>query len=172
MQKANNVNKSSVVIDDGTREIRLVNKFGKEICKIHIRPADFSIIDRYNAMMMDFDTLIEPLKALSLSNDGTVEFEQDWQTLKMVENTLKDRINELFDMDEADAIFAKRNPFSSINGTFYCVQVLNALQQMVAEAVEEEAKKSEQRMSKYLDDIEPTPATEGTEDAGAVAEKP
>lgn len=164
--------KNSIVIDDGTREVSLVNKFGKLICKVHFRPADYSIIDRYRALMENLESLIEPLKSLALRNDGTTAFDEDWQTLKGVETVLKDKINELFDMDEADEIFAKRNPFSSVNGTFYCVIVLNALQDVVAKAVEEEAKKSEQRMSKYLDDIEPTkPATEGTADAGATTEK-
>ena len=172
MAKDKTVNKNTVVIDDGTREITLVNKFGALICKIHIRPADFSIIDRYNQMMMDFDSMIEPLKSLSLKNDGTAAFEKDWLTLKRVEDVLKDRNNDLFDMNEADAIFARRNPFSSVGGTFYCVQVLNALQEMVANAVEEETKKSEQRMSKYLDDIGPKPATEESVDVGTTAKEP
>lgn len=34
------------VVDDGTREIPLVNKFGKLICKVYMRPADMSILDR------------------------------------------------------------------------------------------------------------------------------
>lgn len=170
-------NRNAIIIDDGTREIRLVNKFGKEICKIHIRPADFSIIDRYNALMVDFDNIIEPLKKMSLKNDGTAAFERDWLDLKRIEDALKDRINELFDMDEADAIFAKRNPFSSVNGTFYCVQVLTALQTLIADAVAEETEKSEKRMSKYLDDIElpltpaTAPATEESANAGPAAEK-
>lgn len=167
------INKYAAVVDDGTREIPLMNKFGKLICKIHFRPADISIIDRYNAMMIDFDALVEPLKNLSLNSDGTATFEKDWLVVKQVENALKDRINALFDMDDADEIFAKRNPFSSVGGKFYCLHVLNALQGVITEAVEEEAKLSQQRMSKYLSDIEPTtPATEETANAGATTDKP
>lgn len=166
------INNAVVVVDDGTREYPVVNKFGKLICKIHFRPADFSIIDRYNAMMLDFDKLVEPLKDLSLNNDGTAAFEKDWQVLKQVENNLKDRINELFDMDEADEIFKNRNPFSSIGGKFFCLHVLNALQAVVVAAVEEETKLSKQRMAKYLSDLEPVkPATEEQADAGAATDK-
>lgn len=166
-------NKNVVIIDDGTREIRLVNKFGKEICKIHIRPADFSIIDRFNNLVTDLKSFIDPVKQLPIRSDGTAALKEDWQELKKIEDALKDRINELFDMDEADAIFAKRNPFSSINGTFYCVQVLTALQTLITDAVAEETAKSEERMSKYLDDIEPIPAkaTEESVNAGPAAEK-
>ena len=173
MAKETTINRGVVVVDDGTREYPLVNKYGKEICRIHFRPADFSIIDRYNAMMQDFDQLVEPLKNLSLKNDGTAAFESDWQVLKQVENNLKEKINELFDMDEADAIFATRNPFSSVGGRFFCLNVLNALQTVVQEAVEEEARLSNQRMSKYLSDLEPAvePATEEQTDAGAVTKR-
>lgn len=170
--KVTPINTGVVVVDDGTREFPIVNKFGKEICKIHFRPADFSIIDRYNAMMLEFDKLIAPLKDLSLNNDGTATFEKDWLTLKRVENVVKDKINELFDMDEADAIFAKRNPFSSVGGRFFCVNVLNALETVVTAAVEEEMKLSKQRMDKYLSDLEPKPAAEEKADAGAATDEP
>lgn len=73
------------IIDDGTREIPLVNKFGKPICKVYIRPADFSIVDRYKRLMKDFNTVVEPLSELSIRNDGTAEFDKDWAVLKEVE---------------------------------------------------------------------------------------
>lgn len=168
-----NINRNVVVVDDGTREIPIVNRFGKPICKIHIRPADFSIFDRYNALMADFDHMVEPLKNLSLKNDGTAVFEQDWQVLKQVERNLKDKLNELFDMDEADDIFARRNPFSSVGGKFFCLVVLDALGTVIAQAIDEEAQLSEQRMAEYLSDIEP-PGTgaEVNAHAGAAADKP
>lgn len=155
------------VIDDGTREIPLVNKFGKPICKVYIRPADFSIVDRYKALMKDFNRVVQPLAELSISNDGTAEFEEDWKVLKEVEANLKQKINELFDMDEADEIFAKRNPFSSVGGEFFCSRVLAALGEIISEAIEEEAALSQKRMEKYLRDVDPG---EVTENAGAVTD--
>ena len=112
------------VIDDGTREIPLVNKFGKPICKVYIRPADFSIVDRYKALMKDFDRVVQPLAELSIRNDGTAEFEEDWKVLKEVEANLKQKINELFDMHEADEIFAKRNPFRLSAANFSVLRYL------------------------------------------------
>ena len=87
------------IVDDGTREIPLVNKYGKTICTVYMRPADFSIVDRYNALMQNFNDVVKPLTELSIRNDGTAEFEQDWQVLKAVEANLKQKINELFDFD-------------------------------------------------------------------------
>ena len=144
----------TVIIDDGTREFTMTNSYGQVIGKVHFRPADFSIIDRFNDLMKGFDAIVEPLKDLTLKNDGTAAFEEDWEKVKKVETDLKTKIGELFDLDDVEAIFAKRTAFSSVGGNFYVFNVLTALQGVVEEAVEEEAKLSTDRMSKYLNDIE------------------
>ena len=144
------------IVDDGTREIPIVNKFGKLICNIYIRPADISILDRYNQLTADFSEIVEPLKSLSIKNDGTAAFDEDWAVLKSVEGELKKRINALFDMDEADEIFAKRSPFSSVGGRFFCENVIEAIGGVIADAVEDEMEMSKRRTDKYLSDIQPT----------------
>ncbi len=143
------------IIDDGTREIPLMNKFGKLICNIYIRPADLSILDRYQQLSTDFKTIVEPLKNIEIGSNGTVSFEEDWKIVKEVEAELKQRINALFDMDEADDIFAKRNPFSSVGGKFFCESVIEVIGNLIADAVEEEMELSRQRTEKYLDDVKP-----------------
>lgn len=155
------------VIDDGTREIPLVNKFGKLICKVYFRPADWSIIDRYNDLTKDFDTIVKPLSSLDIKNDGTVSFEKDWETLKAVESELKRRFDLLFDMEEADEIFAKRNAFSSVGGEFFCSKVLTALGGIIEDAVQEESSLSRARVAKYLTQPE---NSEGVNDAGTTAD--
>ena len=143
------------IIDDGTREIPLVNKYGKLICNIYIRPADLSILDRYKQLAADFQNITEPLKDMNISNDGKVSFDDDWKVLKQVEAELKQRINALFDMDEADDIFAKRSPFSSVGGKFFCESVIEVIGNLIANAVEEELELSRKRTEKYLNDIQP-----------------
>lgn len=158
------------VIDDGTREIPLVNKFGKLICNIYIRPADLSILDRYNQLAADFKSIVEPLKALDIKNDGTATFDDDWQVLKSVEDELKRRVNALFDMDEADDIFAKRSPFSSVGGKFFCESVIEVIGDIIVEAVEDEMKLSKQRTDKYLSDIQPTTPEVSGDDRAVTAD--
>lgn len=141
------------IIDDGTREIPIKNKFGKLICNIYIRPADLSIIDRYNKLTDDLEDMIRPLQDLDINADGTAAFEKDWELMKGVETELKRRINEVFDMEEADEIFAKRNPFSSVGGKFFLEIVIEGLGQIINEAMEEELELSQKRTDKYLHDL-------------------
>lgn len=156
------------VIDDGTKEITLVNKYGELICKVHIRPSDLSIIDRYKDFEKDFDKIVEPLKSLDIKNDGTALFEKDWNILKSVETTLVQRINNLFDIDNAVEIFAKRNPFSSVGGEFFCAKVLHVLEDLVVKAINEEAQLSNERTAKYLSDLPEN--SEVNADAGDTAD--
>lgn len=140
----------NVVVDDGTREVVLTNTFGKEICKVYFRPADFSILDRYRKLMNDFEDIVKPLSELDIQRDGTATVEEEWPVLKGVETELKKRLNELFDMEEADAIFATRNPFSSVGGQFFAQRVLEALGGVIEQTMAEEVDASRRRTDKYL----------------------
>lgn len=159
---------SHVVVDDGTREVPILNKFGKEICKIYFRPTDYSIIDRYNKVMARLNGVLEPLSGIALERDGSAQNDSDWELLKSVEKRLKEEINFLFDMDEADAIFSTRDPFSSVHGEFFCTNVLNALGEFIKAAFEEEARLASERISEYTSDL--PEESEVNEDAGATSD--
>lgn len=161
-------NNGTFVLDDGTKEITLTNLYGRVICTLHIRTSDISIFDRYNDLIHDLDSLVQPLKALSIKADGTSTLEEDIKKLKAVEEVIKRKIDTLLDTDgEADAIFATRNPFSSVGGRFFVENVLDVLGNVIAQGVQEEAQKAQKRMAKYLSDIAPDDAGV-MGDAGAV----
>jgi hypothetical protein len=162
---------NSFVLDDGTKEITLVNPFGKVICKLYIRTSDVSILDRYNALVADFDSIVKPLQDIDLKGDGTVSFDKDWAALKRAESMLIKKINALFDMEEAEDLFATRNPFSSVGGKFFIENVLDVLGQAIVQAIEEEAKLSQKRVNKHLKDLKSS-KPEVTKDAGATSTKP
>lgn len=140
----------SIVIDDGTQKIPVVNKFGKLICNIYIRPTDFSILDRYDKFVKDFNGIIAPLTGMNIDRDGKTEFESDWEVIKSVEAEIKKRFDELFDMEEADEIFKTRNAFSSVGGEFYCTKVLMAIGNVITAAINEESERSMKKSKKYL----------------------
>ena len=159
---------SRIVVDDGTREVPITNKYGKEICKIYFRPTDYSIIDRYDKVMARLDKILEPLSGVVIERDGSAQNSTDWKLLKSVEKKLKEEINYLFDMDEADMIFATRDPFSSVHGEFFCTNFLNSLGAFMKAAFEEEARLASERISEYTSDLPDDP--EVTEDAGAASD--
>jgi hypothetical protein len=156
------------IIDDGTRKIPIENTFGQLICNIYIRPSDISIMDRYNEFKKDFSSILDPLKNLNIDRNGEPDFDADWAVLKEVEAELKKRINALFDMDEADAIFEKRSPFASVEGKFFCESVIEVIGSLIADSIEEELELSAKRMRPHLEDLEsPEDSDDRTTAAGS-----
>lgn len=141
------------VVDDGTVELTITNNFKQEICKIHIRPADLSIIDRFNELTEGFADIVEPLKDLHLNNDGTTEVDSEWAKVKEIEKNLIDRLNSVFDSKDIGNLFAKRNAFSTVGGEFYIEKVIEMLGNVVNQEMEAESNKMQKRLEKYTKDL-------------------
>lgn len=144
-----------IVIDDGTRELVLKNQFGMVICKLHIRTGDLSFMDRYNELMNDLGDVVKPLSDVNINADGTADFDAEWAVIKQVEADLTKRLTALFDTEEISAIFKHRHMFSSIGGEFFVEKVLTALGAEISATIARETELSKQRVSKYLDDMQP-----------------
>lgn len=167
-QNAKPDGKSVFAVDDGTREVTLVNTYGKVICRLHFRTGELAIMNRFNALTEDLPKIVEPLERVNLNPDGNTDENDDgWAVLKQVEGAIKQRINALLDMDEADEIFKTRSPFSSIGGVFFVERVLNAIGEAITAQIKEEAALSQARIAKYVDDVA---EDEVSENAGATAE--
>lgn len=146
---ANNI----FTLDDGTVELIIQNNYGQEIAKIHVRTGDISIIDRYNALLKDFDKIVAPLQNVNLKSDGTSSFEDDWAIIKGVERDVIGKLNAIFDTNEIEKLFENRNAFSTINGVFYVEKVIDMLGNVVSETIAEETKKTQKRVEKYTKDV-------------------
>lgn len=139
-----------IIVDDGTRDIPVCNMFGEEICTIRLRPADISIMDRFDDLKKSLSTMFEPLTQINIKNDGTAESEDEWAVIKGVEAVLIEQLNKLLDTTDASAIFEKRNAFSSVSGNFFCENIINALGELIASAIKEETESTQRKIEKYM----------------------
>ena len=150
---ANEVRKK-FTIDDGTQSYTFTNQYGQEIGTIHIRGGDIGILDRYELLLKDFDKIVEPLSSIQMKIDGTSSFDEDWKTIKSVEQELINRINAVFDMQDGANLFTNRNAFSTINGHFYAENVIKALGELVSQEIEKETEITTERIDKYTKDVQ------------------
>lgn len=148
--KRNNI----FVLDDGTKEIIVQNNYGEEICKLHIRSGDLSIMDRYKELMNEYAEIVKPLASLHVEEDGSSDIDSEWEIIKGVEAKLIDKIDYVFGMKDAKKLFASRNAFSGIGGSFYIEKVLDMLGRVVAQSIDEEGEKTRKRLEKYTRDLE------------------
>lgn len=140
-----------IIIDDGTREYLITNQYGQEICRVHFRPGDVSLVGRYKEMRDEFHNIIAPLAEIDITATGEAANEAGLEALTRADENFRATLNKLLDSDDAGDIFQKRNPFSSVGGKFFCELVLEALGTIIREVSAEEAAASEKRVAKYIE---------------------
>ena len=142
----------NIVVDDGSRRVPILNKSGEEIGAFTFHPTDLGIIERYNDMASGFDAIVEPLQALEATEGADVDLTNPTyiDALGEASRRLYEAVNVLLGSDDAaEAFFGKLNPFSPVDGDFYCTQVLNALGQYIGRVFETETAKFSAKAAKY-----------------------
>ena len=137
-----------ITVDDGSRRVPIKNTLGEELGFFIFHPTDFGILERYNTMVGEFDRVTEPLE--KLGENATAE--QVIEARKEANTRLYTAVDALFNAkNSADSFFGKADPFSPIEGRFYCEEVLKAVGQYISDQFDIETKKFEARTKKYTD---------------------
>lgn len=141
-----------ISVDDGTVRVPVKNKQGEEIGVFYFRPTDINIIKRYNEVIDKFDNIVAPLENVDISSDGTAQDVNDLaaiEALKDAEKRLFEATDYLFGGNMSEAFFGKMNPFSPVNGHFYCETAINAVGNFINTQFDRETKRISSRVSRY-----------------------
>lgn len=146
-----NFNNDTIVVDDGSVRVSIHNKYGDEIGVFNFRPTDIDIIRRYNEIATDFESVIAPLEHLGINPDGTAATNDtdDIKILEDVKIAISEKVDYLFAGNASEAFFDKMHPFSIINGSFYCENMLEAVGKYISKAFNRETKNINKRMNRY-----------------------
>ena len=148
----NKVLNMAITVDDGSRRVPIQNTSGEEIGAFTFHPTDIGIIQRYNALAGEFDSIIEPLESVEGPQDGAGDISDPKyaEALNEAGRRLYGAVDRLLGCDgAADAFFGKMNPFSPVDGEFYCTRVLNAVGAYINAAFDTETVKFSDRAKKY-----------------------
>lgn len=148
----NNSNSVEIVIDDGAVRVPIKNKQGEEIGVFTFHPTDVNIVKRYNEIVDKFDEITAPLENVSIAPDGTAADTNDAAAataLSEAEKRLFEAVDYLFDGNMSEAFFGKMNPFSPVNGYFYCESAINAVGKLINSKFDQETKRIENRVNRY-----------------------
>lgn len=142
---------TGIIVDDGIVRESIRNKYGDEIGVFCFRPTDIGIIDRYNKIIVDFDSITAPLESVNIGADGTADEATDAEieALKEAEKRLYEACDYLFGGNASEAFFGKMHPFSPVNGHFYCENVLDAVGKYISQWFNREVKKINSRVNRY-----------------------
>ena len=146
-----NENATGIVVDDGSVKESIRNKHGEEIGVFYFRPTDIGIMERFNKIVDDFDSIIAPLENVSINPDGTADEnnKEEYEALKEAEKRLSEAIDYLFDGNASEAFFGKTHPFSPVGGHFYCENAINAVGDYISKQFDSEFKKINSRINRY-----------------------
>ena len=143
----------AITVDDGSRRVPIYNTAGEEIGSFAFHPTDIGIIERFNRMAAGFDAITEPLEAIRPGEDGAVDLgdERLAAALGEASRRLYAAVDALFGGEgAAQAFFGGMNPFSPVDGEFYCTQVLQRVGEFISRQFETETRAMKKRVGKYL----------------------
>lgn len=141
----------NIVVDDGSRRVPILNTSGEEIGAFTFHPTDIGIIQRYNALAESFDAVMAPLRSVG-GEDGVTDISDPRcaEALTEAGERLYTAVDALLGCEgAAEAFFGRMNPFSPVDGEFYCTRVLNALGAYIGAAFETETVKFSANAKKY-----------------------
>lgn len=148
---------TEIVVDDGSVRVPIKNLHGEEIGVFYFRPTDVGIIERYNDLLPRLDSIIEPLKDVSLDREGNPtddSTEEQIIAINASKERLFEELNTLFGGDMASAFFGKQNPFSPVGGKYYLENAIEAVGNYIGLQFGVEAEKMSAKAKKYTEGYE------------------
>ena len=140
----------SITVDDGRVAVPINNASGEKVGVFYFNPTDIGIVERFKNVSNEFENAVAPLNELADDADEDTQL----AALKEAESRLYDLCNGLFGGNFAEAFFGSINPFTPINGVFYCENALNAVSEFVSKQFDKETTKINARVSKYTQDYQ------------------
>ena len=145
-----------IEVDDGRIAIPIFNKLDQQIGTFMFNPTDFNIVTRYNEFVDKFDNVVAPLAEVDTteiaegeSEENTDSRDKTLEALQEATNRLYEACDILFDGNYSAAFFGSVNPFSPIDGRFYCQNALESVGDFIAKQFDKETKKMNTRIDRY-----------------------
>lgn len=142
----------SLSFDDGYESF-MVNDDPERV--IRFNPADPEILNRALNVKKVFESYEVP-EGIELNQDGTPKDDMEVSATYVAEMTgaMRKAFNDIFLSDVYDTIFAGQSPLCIPKDKYMFEGVLDGLIELMKPAVEEYARKNNEKMKKYLEDVD------------------
>ena len=128
---------SQFIIDDGLHNVVLKNKNGEVFSEFSFNPSDTGLLSRY-------DSFIEFLESLEIKEDGDTAS----QILEF-ENSIKEKIDELFNRNVSESIFKTYAPCTIFaNGDMFIEVVIKHMGDVIEKETDNRLKKKVAKIKK------------------------
>ena len=136
------------VVDDGFREIPVWNTLHEQIGTLRYNPTDLNIVNRYREIAGKFEKITKIAGQANISPEGVGEDRESIDILNEAEKELTEALDYLLQSDSKRAFFSVVNPFTPIDGVFYCENVMDQLRTFITRVFDAELEKVNARVSR------------------------
>lgn len=128
---------SQFIIDDGLHNVVLKNKNGEVFSEFSFNPSDTGLLSRY-------DSFIEFLESLEIKEDGDTASQ-----ILDFENSIKEKIDELFNRNVSESIFKTYSPCTIFsNGDMFIEVVIKHMGDVIEKETDNRLKKKVAKIKK------------------------
>ena len=135
------------VVDDGYREIPIWNTIHERIGTLRYNPTDLNMVNRYKEISKKFSNITFKVKDANIAPDGSGDDADSMEILNKAEKELTEALDYLQQTDSKKAFFSVVNPFTPVNGVFYCENVMDMLRTFLEKVFDAELEKVNKRLA-------------------------
>ena len=138
------------VIDDGSKRVPIINKFGDQIGEFYFTPADIGILERFRKLEQEAAEILNPFEKIT---EGS-KMEDMADAMEAARVQLCDVLDKALGYEGAAArIFGRVHPFTPVGGRFYFEAIMEFIGNEINAAFDEQAAAFEAHTKKYTEAV-------------------
>jgi hypothetical protein len=143
-------NLDTIVIDDGAVKVAIQNQFGERIGTFRFYPTDVNIVNRYNKVSDQFETILAPLINANISPEGEGEDASSVEILNEAGDKMISLMDYVLNANSREAFFSKTHIFTPMGGMFFCEKVYDAIGKYISKRFDAEVNRVNVRMKQHM----------------------
>lgn len=143
-------NLDTIVIDDGAVKVAIQNQFGERIGTFRFYPTDVNIVNRYNEVSDQFETILAPLINANISPEGEGEDASSVEILNEAGDKMISLMDYVLNANSREAFFSKTHIFTPMGGMFFCEKVYDAIGKYISKRFDAEVNRVNVRMKQHM----------------------
>lgn len=143
-------NLDTIVIDDGAVKVAIQNQFGERIGTFRFYPTDVNIVNRYNEVSDQFETILAPLINANISPEGEGEDATSVDILNEAGDKMIALMDYVLNANSREAFFSKTHIFTPMGGMFFCEKVYDAIGKYISKRFDAEVNRVNVRMKQHM----------------------
>lgn len=138
----------NISFEEGYKEFT-INNDPKRVLRVNV--GDIGLIDRIEKSISEMKEKINEIGDIAINENGDAEndLKEEAEAVRKVNSIMRKSFDSIFYPGASNIVFGKQNPIALVRGVTVYERFLEAFSKTVKPLMEEEARKSDERVRKY-----------------------